>query len=203
MTNKSFVLLETANHETQLSNLFRSFGFTRNFGISSRPDFIVIPNNYSVVHPNLYNSNYPPRFEALFNKENDYEAFSLITAAKLEGIPVIGLGKGALQLHVHNGGSLENENLASHSNRTHPLYDFKGNRVEDVNIFSTSVNQYISLDDVNSSQYYDDVLLGPEDAVESFICSDRLQLGVIFDITYGAGQELFKEDLFKTFKDFL
>jgi putative glutamine amidotransferase len=90
-------------HNYQLTKMLEEEGYEVSTG-ESNPDLLLLPGGADIA-PSLYFQTAAPQTNAI-DKDRDFNEMSLITAARLSGIPVVGVCRGMQLLHISLGGSL-------------------------------------------------------------------------------------------------
>lgn len=117
---------------------------------NSRPDLLVVPGGPDVSF-NLYGgSSSAPGVRA--PKARDLREMHMITAARLEGIPALGICRGMQTIHVANGDTLI-QHIDDHRG-AHGLFDPQGIEVPNLQVTS-SHHQAVDLREAEAFQYED------------------------------------------------
>jgi len=143
------------------------------------PDFIVFGGGADVC-PYLYDEEPKPR--VFSDKDNDYQDFSTVIAAKLKQIPMLGICRGLQLLHVARGGSLV-QHIDGHGGTIHKLLTPEKQEIagwEGITINSAH-HQCVPADQVG---YAEKVFVSGEGITEVVVATNLGFLGVQYHPEY-------------------
>jgi gamma-glutamyl-gamma-aminobutyrate hydrolase PuuD len=131
------------------------------------PDFIVVPGG-SDVNPRLYFETRDPKTS--FDSRKDLTEISAIMAARLSGIPQLGICRGLQLLHVSTGGTLI-QHIEGHNHGQHEVLIGPGKYLT----VTSSHHQAVPRDE---SSQYEEVHHAVDGTVEAVFSESRLIAGV-------------------------
>jgi gamma-glutamyl-gamma-aminobutyrate hydrolase PuuD len=143
-----------------VAEMLKEAGYTEVLETSGiKPDFLVIPGG-SDVNPALYFAQKDARTTGVNNK-NDIEEMVHILAARMAGVPQLGICRGMQLLHVSSGGSLV-QHVEGHSWRAHEVYLGPGK------IISTTSSHHQAVPKEETKDY-EEVYFSEDGVVEAII----------------------------------
>jgi putative glutamine amidotransferase len=176
MTN---FIMPTADFQT--SKLLEKFGWHQVYDNSTKaPDVVVLVGGVD-VNPTLYFEERGPATDRP-DMARDYKDYCAIIAARLVGIPQLGICRGHQLLHVAFSGTLT-QHIDGHAGPMHKLVDKDGNPLEGFEdmVVTSSHHQCVPKDEIDQ---YDYVALSPDGVPEVIFSEAAGFLGVQFHPEY-------------------
>lgn len=142
------------------------------------PDFIVAPGGAD-VNPRLYFE--PKEAKTNFDSRKDMSEFSQIIAARLAGIPQVGICRGLQLLHVSTGGTLV-QHIDGHTFEKHDVLIGPGEFIS----VTSSHHQAVPRSEATQ---YEEVYHAVDGTVEAFVSPSRLLGGVQWHPEYATASQ--------------